>query len=74
MKDLINLKEKHYVVNHHGKPYAVNGIKHPIENLATEKNINIHPISKVGIINYNEILNVSSRNLTLSGHPVTTPS
>ena len=60
MKDLINLKENYYVVQYLEKTYVVNGIKHPVENLETEKIIDIHPISKVGIINYNESVKVKS--------------
>jgi len=70
MKDLINLKENHYVVQHLDKPYAVNGIKHPIENLKGEKVVDLHPISKVGIINYNEIVKVKSSPLKISSHSI----
>ena len=69
MKDLINLKEKHYLVDYNGKTYAVNGIKYPWEQLSTEKQLELHPISKVGIINYNEAVKVSGSKITPQGNP-----
>lgn len=67
MKDIINLKEKHYLASYNEKTYAINGIKYPIDQLANDKNIELHPISKVGIINYNETLKVNSGKLVLEG-------
>lgn len=68
MKDLINLKEKHYLVNYNEKTYAVNGIKYPWEQLASDTAIELHPISKVGIINYNESVKIKSGKVNAEGH------
>ncbi|MFN8337158.1 MAG: hypothetical protein U0U09_18645 [Cyclobacteriaceae bacterium] len=68
MKNLINLKEKHYLVSYDGKTYAVNGVKFPWEKLSEEIEIQLHPISKVGIINYNELLKVNGAKVTAEGH------